>query len=66
MRPDEKLHPKIVLDIRRYIGYGWGNAIIMDLVYFRYSVSLCARCVEHLRRGDECSRRCESHCVFGK
>lgn len=64
MRPDERLHPKIVLDIRRYFSYGWGNAIIMDLVLFRYGVNLRARCLEHLRRGDECSSRCANRCAF--
>lgn len=64
MRPDERLHPRIVHDVKRYISYHWGNPLIIDLVHFRYGVSLRAKCIDRLRNDEDCSPRCVRQCVF--
>lgn len=62
MSPEEKLHPRIQQAVARYISYGWGNAIIQDLVRFRFNVKLSARCLNTLRCGGECTPHCQSVC----
>lgn len=62
MSPDERLHPQIQQAIRRYIGYGWGNAIIQDLVRFRFNLRLSSKCLNTFREGGECTAHCQQNC----
>lgn len=56
------VHPVIEQAVQRYIGYGWGNAIILDLIRFRFNVRLSSRCVNNLRNDSPCTKQCRENC----
>ena len=64
MKPEETLHPMIMQSIRRYISYGWNNALIQDLIRFRFNVKLSARCLQVIRTDSACTAYCQSHCTL--
>lgn len=64
MKPDERIHPLIYQSIVRYFSYGWGNAIIQDLLRFRFNVKISSRCLNTLRSDGDCTAHCQSLCPF--
>lgn len=62
MSPEERLHPQIQQAIFRYIGYGWENTLIQNLVRYRFNVKLSSKCLNTLRTGGECTKHCLSVC----
>lgn len=64
MTPEEMLHPMIMQSIRRYISYGWNNALIQDLIRFRFGVRLSGKCLQAIRSGTPCTEYCQSYCVL--
>ncbi len=64
MKPEENMHPLIYQSLLRYIGYGWGNALIQSLIRYRFNVRLSQRCLNTFRQNGNCSVRCQSQCPF--
>lgn len=62
--PLQGLPPVITQSLRRYLGYGWGDALILALVKRRHGVKLSHVCVDNLREGKDCTARCREHCVL--
>ena len=58
------MHPLVFQSVRRYIGYGWGNALIQDLLRFRFNVRISGRCLKTIREDASCSEHCRSVCPF--
>lgn len=64
MKPDEIIHPLVFQSLQRYLSYGWGNAIIQDLIRFRFNVKMNSRCLKTLRENGDCTPHCQSVCPF--
>ena len=62
MKPEENMHPLIYQSLLRYIGYGWGNALIQSLIRYRFNVKLSQRCLNTFRCNGDCSARCLESC----
>ena len=62
MTPDERLHPKILQAVQRYISYHWDNTLIQSLIRYRFNVKLTTKCLQTIRAGAECSKHCQSIC----
>ena len=66
MKPEEVMHPLIYQSLRRYIAYGWGNALIQSLIRYRFNVRISQRCLKTFREDGCCSAQCQSLCPFRK
>lgn len=66
MKPEENLHPLVYQSLLRYIGYGWGNALIQSLIRYRFNVKISQRCLNTFRNGENCTAQCQMHCPFLK
>ena len=64
MKPEENMHPLIYQSLLRYIGYGWGNALIQSLIRYRFNVRLSQRCLNTFRQNGVCTPHCQSSCPF--
>lgn len=64
MKPEERMHPLVQQALRRYISYGWQNALILNLIRYRFNVRLSTQCLETFREGKSCTAYCESHCPW--
>ena len=64
MKPDEVLHPLVYQSLLRYVGYGWGNALIQSLLRYRFNVKISQRCLNTFRSGGDCTAQCQSLCPF--
>ena len=55
--PLELLPPVIMQSLRRYLGYHWGDSLILSLIHRRHGVKLSHTCVDNLRSGRRCTCR---------
>ena len=62
--PEERMHPLVYQTILRSLGYGWGTAIIQDLIRFRFDVKISLHCLNTIRARGRCTRRCLESCVW--
>ncbi|MBR0355258.1 MAG: hypothetical protein IJK35_07785 [Oscillospiraceae bacterium] len=62
--PEERMHPLVWQTILRYLSYGWGTAIIQDLIRFRFGVKISLRCLNTIRRGGTCTGHCLETCPW--
>ena len=60
--PRDHLPVYVQFDIERYLSYGWKPGLIQDMIFRRHGYRIVHSCVEALRRGASCPRRCEEHC----
>lgn len=66
MKPEELMHPLVAESIRRYQLYGWGPALIQQLLRRRFNVKVGQRCLQSFREGKDCTPRCLENCPFKK
>lgn len=66
MKPEEQMHPLVYQSLVRYIGYGWGDAIIQSLIRYRFNVKISHRCLKTFRCGEDCTAHCLSVCPYHK
>ena len=64
MKPEEQMHPLIYQTLVRYIGYGWGDAIIQSLIRYRFNVIISHHCLRTFREGGDCTAHCQSVCPW--
>ena len=60
--PRERLPVYVQFDIERYLSYGWNPSLIKDMIYRRHAYRIVKNCVDALRDGTPCPRKCETHC----
>lgn len=48
--------------IRRGIGYGWKNSLIVDVVKRKFGVNVSSQCIRHFRTGKPCPGPCRERC----
>ena len=49
-------------DIERYLSYGWKPSLIRSMIFRRHGYRITHGCVEAIREGGACPRKCEEHC----
>ncbi len=64
MKPEQRMHPLVYQSVKRYLGYRWGNAIIQDLLRFRFGLKISVRCLKTIREDGACSIQSQSLCPF--
>ncbi|MCR5664625.1 MAG: hypothetical protein K6G17_07090 [Oscillospiraceae bacterium] len=64
MKPDERMDPFVMMTVRRYLSYHWKNAVIKDLIRFRFSLKLSEKCLNTIRQYGDCTRSCLENCCL--
>ena len=60
----QPINPAVRQAIERYLSYHWGNAIILDLVRFRFNMKLKSKCIDSIRTDTPCTKKCLETCVL--
>ena len=60
--PRDHLPVYVQFDIERYLSYGWKPSLIQSMIGRRHAYRISHSCIEGLRCGTPCPRKCEEHC----
>lgn len=60
----QPINPAVRQAIERYISYNWGNAIILELVRFRFNMKLKSKCINSIRTDTPCTKKCLETCML--
>ena len=60
--PRDHLPVYVQFDIERYLSYGWKPSLIQSIIGRRHAYRIVHGCVEAIRTGAPCPRKCEAHC----
>ena len=60
--PREFLPVYVQFDIERYLSYSWKPSLITEIIYRQHGYRIVHNCVNALRDGTDCPRRCKEHC----